>query len=383
MERMRDGMALEEIRKEIDRIDKQLLALFGQRMACAKKVAEIKAEKGLPVLNPQREEEILARVAREGGEFGGAARVIFSTLMEVSRACQHELLQDGGALRSLLEGAQYQLPAGGRVACPGVPDSYSHHAAECFFPGVTPVFYPEFRDVFQAVEQDEAEWGVVPVENSTAGSVVEVYDLLLQSRFYIAGALDLPVGHCLAAPRGTAFEQIETVYSHPQALAQCAAFLRDHGMKTVAYSNTAAAAQMVAQGGRPGAAAICSEQACRRFGLAMLAQNVQDNKNNTTRFVLFSKKLMILPDADKISLSFTLPHVTGSLHEVLARFAAHGLNLTKIESRPRPGKRFEYHFYLDFAGNVADKATAGLLYALSEELPEFFFLGNYHERTCG
>lgn len=376
------GMTLEEIRKEIDRIDRQLLELTGQRMACAKQVAKIKAEQNLPVLNPAREAEILNRVEREAGEFGGAARVIFSTLMEVSRGYQHELLQDGGALRALFASAEHALPSGGRVACPGVADSYSHHAASMFFPDQEPVFYPEFRDVFRAVAGDEVEWGVVPVENSTAGSVVEVYDLMLQYHFYLAGAVELPIGHCLAACPGAKLEEVKTVYSHPQALAQCGEFIRKYGFKPVEFSNTAAAAKMVAGSGDLGAAAICSEQACRRFGLQMLAKGVQNDKTNTTRFVLFSKKLMIPPQADKISLCFTLPHVTGSLHEVLARFASHQLNLTKIESRPLPGKRFEYHFYLDFSGNVADDSTAGLLYALSEELPGFFFLGNYQERIC-
>lgn len=345
-------------------------------------MAQIKAEKNLPVLNPAREAEILDRVEREAGVHGGAARVVFSTLMEVSRAFQHELLEDGGALRELLGRADHALSTGGTVACPGVADSYSHHAASVFFPEKEPVFYPEFRDVFQAVETDQAEWGVVPVENSTAGSVVEVYDLLLQHRFYLAGAVELPIGHCLAALPGVALEQVKRVCSHPQALSQCAGFIRAHEMTPVAYSNTAAAAKRVAEGGEPDTAAICSEQACRRFGLVTLARAIQNNKTNTTRFVLFSKKLMISPQADKISLCFTLPHVTGSLHEVLARFAAHRLNLTKIESRPIPGKRFEYHFYLDFTGNVADHSTAKLLCALSEELPGFFFLGNYQEQIC-
>ena len=376
-------MTLEEIRKDIDRIDRQLLDLFRQRMDCAKQVAKIKAEQNLPVLNPAREAEILDRVEQEAGEFGGAARVIFSTLMEVSRACQHELIQDGGPVRELFSKAAHTLPTGGRVACPGVADSHSHHAASVFFPGQDPVFCPEFRDVFRAVAQDEVEWGVVPVENSTAGSVVEVYDLMLQYHFYLAGAIELPIGHCLAARPGVELEDIKTVYSHPQALAQCSAFIRSRRLKPIEFSNTAAAAKMVSQSMERGIAAVCSEQAARRFGLQILAQNIQNDKTNTTRFVLFSKKLIIPPQADKISLCFTLPHLTGSLHEVLARFAAHQLNLTKIESRPIPGKRFEYHFYLDFTGNVADNSTAGLLYALSEELPGFFFLGNYQEKLCG
>lgn len=375
-------MSLEEVRVEIDRIDKEILSLFEKRMDCARQVAEIKAAAGIPVLNPKREEEILQRVEQEGGALGGYARVLFSTLMEVSRSLQHDLMHNGAQLRQAIAAAENREPSEDcrklHIGCQGVAGAYSHQAAQQFFPGSGQTFYPAWEDVFHAVESGAVDYGILPVENSSAGSVSEVYDLILQYHFYIVGAVELPVSHCLAANTDR-LEDIRKVYSHPQALAQCSEFIKKHNMEAVPYSNTAVAAQLVAEKGDGDIAAICSPDACTRRGLRQVACGIQNSRENSTRFVVLSKKLLIAPGAQKISLCFTLPHKTGSLHMVLSRFSAHGLNLTKIESRPIAGKKFEYNFYLDFTGNVGCKETCDLLCALSEELPSFFFLGNYHE----
>ena len=348
-------------------------------MEYAKEVARIKKAEGLPVLNASREEEILGRVSAQAGEYGDAARILYSTLMDVSRALQHDLLGGGNALREKINAATGgALPAPRALACQGVPGSYSEEAASLLFPHNKPVFYKSFEEVFLAVRDDKADYGILPVENSSAGSVGDVYDLILRHQFYLIGAVDLPIRHCLAAKPGVAMEELREVYSHPQGLAQCADTLRTLGLTAVPYSNTAAAAKLVSREG--GArAAVCSERAAREYGLAVLRQDVQDQNGNCTRFIVISRSLFLPDGADKISLCFSLPHVTGSLYRTLARFALGGLNLTKIESRPIPDRRFEYLFYLDFTGNVREEKVQNLLCALSEEMPGFTFLGNYRE----
>lgn len=369
-------MTLEEVRQKIDEIDSQLLPLFQARMDCAREVAAIKKEAGLPVLNPEREQAILDRVAQRAGEYGGAARVLYSTLMEVSRGLQHSLLDDGGGFRALVEGAKLPPAPSGSIATFGRPGSFSHQAACSLFPGCSPVFFPSFSEIFAAVASGQAQFGVLPVENSSAGSVGEVYDLILKYRFFIVGAETLGVRHCLAAPEGAA--PLERVYSHPQALAQCSQRIAQLGLSPVTCSSTAEAAFTAAR--EKGAAAVCSEEAAAAAGLAVLERNIQNTENNCTRFILISRELYIPQDANKISLCFSLPHTTGSLHGVLSRFAQAGLNLTKIESRPIPGRKFEYDFYLDFTGSVKDSQTIALLSSLYVELPRFSFLGNYTER---
>lgn len=368
-------MTLEEIRRRIDEIDGQLLPLFLARMDCAREVAAVKKEAGLPVLNPGREQEILDRVASRAGEYGGAARVLYATLMEVSRGLQHQILHSGAALRAQIEAAQLPPAETGRVATFGRPGSFSHKAADVLFPGCTPVSFNSFAEIFRAVDEGSASFGVLPVENSSAGSVSEVYDLILRYRFYIVGAETLGVRHCLAARAGA---QPRRVLSHPQALAQCSRRIAELGLTAEPCETTAEAAVKAAS--LPDAAAICSEEAARAAGLEVLERGIQNTENNCTRFITISRALYIPEGADKISLCFSLPHVTGSLHGVLSRFAQAGLNLTKIESRPIPGRRFEYDFYLDFTGSVRDEQTLALLASLSEELPRFSFLGNYTER---
>lgn len=368
-------MTLEEIRKEIDDVDKRLLPLFLRRMECAEKVAAVKKERGLPVYNAERERQILDAVETGAGRYGGEARILFSDLMAMSRAAQHRLLESGAPLRGAVERAPAAAPRVSSAACLGEAGSFSHEAALRLFPDAKPLFFPGFRAIFEAVENGGADAGVLPAENSSAGSVAEVYDLMLQYRFSIFGALSLPVRHCLASMESSV-KNIQIVYSHPQALRQCAGFLARGGWKLLPCSSTAEAAELAKA---PGVGAVCSLRAARECGLNVIAENIQDASGNRTRFLAVGKKLCLPPHADKISVCFALPHRTGSLYGVLARFAAAGLNLTKIESRPIPGRNFEYDFYLDFTGSVRDAKTLDLLCALSGELPRFTFLGNYPE----
>ena len=368
-------MTLEEIRTEIDEIDAQLLPLFLRRMECAKQVAAVKKSSGLPVFNAERERQILNAAAEKAGKYGGEARFLYADLMAMSRAEQYRLLGAGKELREAVRNASAEPPRAGTVACLGRNGSFSHEALLRLYPQAQPLFFPDFPSIFEAVARGAAGLGVLPVENSSAGSVGEVYDLILKYRFSILGALSLPVRHCLASSETDA-EKIRTVYSHPQALRQCSDFLKAHGWKTEPCSSTAGAAVLAEQ---PATGAVCSVRAARECGLHILMEEIQNTTVNRTRFLVIGRTMLLPPDADKISVCFSLPHRTGTLSGVLTRFAAAGLNLTKIESRPIPEKNFEYDFYLDFTGNVHDAHTLDLLCALYDELPRFTFLGNYRE----
>ncbi len=266
-----------------------------------------------------------------------------------------------------------------KIAYQGIKGANSYEAAQRLFPESDLTAYKSFDDVFRAVEDGECAYGVLPVENSTAGSVAAVYDLILRYRFYIVGVLDLPIDYCLAGLKQSTLGDIEKVISHPQALSQCEQYISRMGFESAACSNTAVAARDTAREKRLNLAAVCSYKAAEEYGLKVLDDHLQDNKNNKTRFIVISKKLYINENANKVSLCFSLPHVTGALFHMLQRFDALGLNLTKIESRPIPDKDFEYLFYLDFSGSVKSEGVTSLLCKLSGELPEFSFLGNYYE----
>ena len=377
-------MDLSELRKEIDEIDEQLIPLLIKRMKVAEKVAKYKIENNIPVLNAAREQEILDKVDAECGEYGNTIKTIYSATMDASRALQHKIIGGGEKLRKAIEGAErnkkLRITVGSAsIACQGVDGAYSEIAAKAIFPDSPIIFHRQFENVFEAVNQGRAKFGIIPVENSTAGSVHEAYDLIMKYRFYVVGSYNLEVDHCLCAKTETKFEKIENVYSHPQALSQCSAFIKSFDFTGINYSNTAAAAEFVSKSDKKNIAAICSEAAAKKYGLKILRKSIQNVSNNTTRFIVISKELVIDEDARKISLIFSAPHTTGSLYRVLGRFSMTGLNLTKLESRPVANGKFDYLFYADVLGNVNDEETMDLLCALSDELEEFTFLGNYHE----
>ena len=375
-------MDLLELRNEIDKLDDELIPLLLKRMDISRQVAEYKVQNGIPVLNEQRELEILDDVASKCGEQGEVIKTVFSAIMDASRALQHKIIGGGDELRNLIDNAKCgkNLTANGEpIACQGVQGAYSGEAAKALFPDSPIDFHKQFEDVFEAVNQNKARFGIIPVENSTAGSVHESYDLIMKYKFFIVGAYDLRVDHCLCAKPGVKFEDIENVYSHTQALSQCNIFLKNFDFTGITFSNTAAAAKFVSESEKNNIAAICSESAARKYGLKIIRKGIQNVTNNTTRFIVISKELVIDDDAEKISLIFSAPHRTGSLYRVLGRFSMTGLNLTKLESRPVANGKFDYYFYVDILGSVRDAQTLDLLCALSDELPEFSFLGNYYE----
>lgn len=375
-------MDLLELRNKIDKLDDELIPLLLKRMDISRQVAEYKVQNGIPVLNEQRELEILEDVASKCGEQGEVIKTVFSAIMDASRALQHKIIGGGVELRNLISNAKCEknLTANGEpIACQGVQGAYSGEAAKALFPDSPIDFHKQFEDVFEAVNQNKARFGIIPVENSTAGSVHESYDLIMKYKFFIVGAYDLRVDHCLCAKPGVKFEDIENVYSHTQALSQCNIFLKNFDFTGITFSNTAAAAKFVSESEKNNIAAICSESAAKKYGLKIIRKGIQNVTNNTTRFIVISKELVIDEDAEKISLIFSAPHRTGSLYRVLGRFSMTGLNLTKLESRPVANGRFDYYFYVDILGSVRDEQTLDLLCALSDELPEFSFLGNYYE----
>ena len=375
-------MDLLELRNEIDKIDSELIPLLLKRMSISEKVAQYKVERGIPVLNEEREQEILNNVAAKCGEQGETIKTVFSATMDASRALQHKIIGGGKELRELVEKSQIdgKLTANGApVACQGVDGAYSGITANTLFPDSPVKYYKQFEDVFEAVNKGEAIYGVIPVENSTAGSVHESYDLIMKYRFYVVGAYDLKIEHCLCAKEGTAYENITNVYSNPQALSQCGNFLKNFDFTGINFSNTAAAAEYVANSSKRDIGVICSEFAAKKYGLKILKRNVQNNNNNRTRFIVISRKLVISSDANKISLIFSIADKTGSLYRVLGRFSMAGLNLTKLESRPIENENFNYHFYVDVSGSVKQQSALDLMCALYDELPEFEFLGNFNE----
>lgn len=371
---------LSEIRLEINEIDKELIELFKRRMDCARDVAIYKKATNTPILNQDRENEILDRVAVEGGEYGNAARLLYSNIMELSRALQHNIVGSGKELRATILDADRSIPRQNvRIACQGIAGANNHDASLKIFPGCNPIFCKKFEDVFMAIENDEADFGVLPVENSSGGSVSDVYDLILKHRFYIVDSLDMEITYYLASIKQANPEDIEEVWSHPQALAQCSNKIAEKGFRAIQSANTAIAARDVANSKRIDIAAVCNGSAAREYDLKILEENFENRPDNTTRFIVISKKLYIPDDADKVSLCFSLPHISGSLYSVLCRFNSLGLNLTKIESRPMEDSKFEYLFYLDFAGNLRNDNAIQLICQLSQELPGFSFLGNYKE----
>ena len=375
-------MELSEIREQINTVDEQLLALFLQRMELSEAVAAYKNEHHLPILNKQREREILAKVTERAGDKERYAYHLFSTLMELSRSRQAELISAptrvAAQVKASLAAGSEVFPQTGLVACQGVEGANSQVACDRIVPRGNIVYVKSFEAVFSAVESGLCRFGVVPIENSSTGAIRQVYELLGRYECYIVGENTVKVEHCLMAPHGATLDTITHVYSHEQGLFQCEPFLARHpGWVGVAHGDTAGSAQYVAQTGDITKAAICSSRAAELYGLEILARGVNYNSNNTTRFVVVSPVMELREGADKISAVLSLPDEVGSLHEVLTIFAVHGLNLVKLESRPLPGRSWEYLFFLEFDGSLADPAMDGALQELSQASAEMRVLGNF------
>ncbi len=379
---------LGDARKKIDKIDEELVKLFVERLAVSRDVALAKRENGGAVSDPAREREILSKVSEAVGlDNENSARLFFSTLFSISKARQRSLIKGESPLVKDIRGAiaapNRSFPNRAFVACCGTEGSYAQQAAVRLVKVPTIVYFNSFEKVFEAVEKGLCAYGVLPVENSAAGSVTAVYDLMQSHRFHIARSVRLRVDHVLLANPGTKIEDIKEVASHPHALAQCSAFMKAHPhIHAVPSANTAVAAKELAASGRRDMAVIASRTCAELYGLEVVAEKLQDAAYNYTRFICISKNLEIYPDANRISLMLSLPHRPGSLAEIISKFAAIDVNLTKLESRPLPGVDFEFRFIFDFEASPEDQSVLCLLSELSQdpEIEHFVFLGAYGER---
>ena len=376
---------LKELRNEADILDEKIVDLFKERMDLVTRMAKYRAENRLPFARDQREREILKRVSdRAGEEYEGYARLVYNTIFDVDHSAQANVLAQRSNLverisRSVDETPKL-FPKRATVACQGVAGAYSHAAAERLFQLPEIQFYNTFDDVFAAVENGDVEYGVLPIENSSYGSVVSIYNLMQHYNFYIVKSLRLRINHQLLAKPGTKLSDIKEIYSHEQAIGQCDPFLSSlKGVKVTKVGNTALAAQMVAESDRDDVAAISSRECADLYGLDILKNHIQVTDNNYTRFICISKKLEIYPGANRISLILTLPHVPCSLYHMVAKFAAIDVNLTKLESRPIPGSDFEFLFYFDLDASVYQEDLLYLLSELEASPETFVFLGCYLE----
>ena len=378
-------MEINELRQQIDAIDKELVDLFTRRMAVSGQIAEYKRANGMPVLVPARERAILQEVAAQAGpEMGNYTRVLYSMIFELSRSYQGKLNNNTTALHdkiaSAIENTPKLFPRGPMVACQGVEGAYAQIACEKMIKDPFIMYFKNFEGVFSAIEKGLCQYGILPIENSTAGSVKKVYDLMVTHNFSIVRTFRLKVDHNLLAKHGTKLEDIHEIYSHEQAISQCAAFLEKlPNARVIAVENTAVAAQMVANSDRMDVACLSSRSCAELYNLATLAGSIQDKGNNHTRFICISKNLEIYPGADKTSIMMILPHRPGSLYKVMARLYTLGINVTKLESRPIPDRDFEFMFYFDLETSIYSEEFVQLMCELDDLCEEFKYLGSYSE----
>lgn len=378
-------MDLNALRNRINEIDDQMIALFVERMKIAADVAGAKAEKNLPVLDQRREQAVLERVLDKAGEeFELYANKLYQTMFDISKSYQSGILTKDTALSLQIKEAisqpKMEFPRKAIVACQGVEGSYAAKACSRLFMLPSTMYFHNFESVFNAVESGLCQYGVLPIENSSAGSVTEVYDLMVKHKFYIVKSLKLHIAHSLMAKQGVKLEDVKEVISHQQALSQCSEFLDAlPNVKVTVFENTAAAAKYVAESDRTDIAALCSPDCAKLYGLQVLKEDVQNNGNNYTRFICIAKNMEIYAGSNKISLLLALDHRPGSLHEMIGKLSCRGLNLCKLESRPIPGKDFEFRFYFDMDASVFSSEVLLVLKEMEQAAEKFSFLGCYSE----
>ena len=379
-------MELNDIRERIDAIDDELVRLFVRRMDCSREVARVKQQTSKPIRDHARERAIVNRLtAAAGKDYAPYVRTLYGSIFDLSRSCQSSVWQHQSPLTEKIERAVAGttgkgLPEHALVACQGTEGAYAQQACERLFPYPDILYFENFEGVFNAVEKGMCRYGILPIENSTAGSVTQVYDLMERHHFYIVGAQRLRIDHRLMRKNADSAAPITEVVSHEQALRQCSRFLADHPeIKATVMENTAVAAEFVANCERDDIAAIASRSCAELYGLDVVRDDISDNVNNYTRFICISRQLEIYPQARKTSLMLNLAHEPGALSAVLSRLAIAGVNLLKLESRPRPGREFEFRFFFDMSASVADPDMVRLLGELEAHCDHFTFLGCYDE----
>ena len=374
-------MDLLELRNELDGIDKQIVELYEKRMNVCGQVAEYKIETGTRVFDKEREKQKLEAVrALTHNDFNAyGVTELFEQIMAMSRKLQYRLLAEHDCVGKLsFSKVDHFDTSKCRVVFQGAEGAYSQAAMIQYFgEGVNCFHVDTFRDAMLAIDEGSADFAVLPIENSSAGIVSEIYDLLVEFENYIVGEQIIPINHCLLGCAGTKISDIKTVYSHAQSLMQSAHYLQEKGWQQISMKNNAFAAQKVAEDKNPTEAAIASEYAAKVYGLEILEKGVNDLKENSTRFIIITNQKVFSKDASKISLCFEVNHESGALYHALSHLIYNGLNMTKIESRPLEGRNWEYRFFVDFEGNMEDSAVKNALRGLREETRNMKILGNY------
>lgn len=373
---------LSEIRVRIDEIDRQLVKLFQERMECASEVAEYKREKKMAVYDKVREDQKLETLSAmaEDSFMKRSLKEIFRQIMSISRKYQYQLLKqrDRYIENYFQQVEELEIYPDTRVVYQGVEGAYQQMAVEEFFGEDIDSYHVDtFNDVALALNRGDADYGILPIENSSAGNVQGNYDILLKNDICVVAEVILEIKHGLIGLPGAKKEKLEVVYSHPQGLMQCRDYLEKIGVKGISVSNTALAAKKVKEEGNPAHGAIASEKAARLYGLDILEHHVNDVRTNATRFLILSKKRQYMKDADKVSICFSLPHESGSLYNVLSHLIFNDLSMTNIESVPLRDADWEYRFFIDVTGNLKDPAMRNALKGIREEAVDFKILGNY------
>ena len=373
---------LKELRGELDQIDQQLVKLFEERMDVCRQVAEFKIQSATKVLDRKREQEKLEAVkALAQNEYNKqSVQELFQQIMAMSRKLQYRLLEEHGAKGRFPFVMVDEIDKEDvRVVYQGVEGAYSHQAMQEYFGEDVSCFHVEsWRDAMVAIEEGLADYAVLPIENSTAGIVSDMYDLLEEFDNYIVGEKIITINHALLGLPDAELSDIHTVYSHPQGLMQCARFLGENrSWNQISQLNTAVAAQKVLMDQDKSQAAIASVAAAKVHGLKVLKEHVNDSDTNSTRVIVVTNQKKYAKDANKISICFEVKHESGSLYNVLSHFIHNGLNLSRIESRPIPNRNWEYHFFVDFEGNLNDSAVKSALRGVKEEALNLKILGNY------
>ena len=368
-------MDLTDLRNNIDSIDEEILQLFIKRMNVCKEVALFKKENNLPVLQGNREDEVIARIKElSPQELSDGSAVLFSNIMDISKSLQQKQIKT----EFFLNPSDFSPINAEKIGCQGVSGSYQEQACRNLFGDKKITYFHCFEDVFKAVDEGEVQYGILPIQNSTSGSVSETYDLMRKYDLFITSRVQVKITHCLAVKKGVAFEEVKKVYSKEEALSQCSDFLYKNRLEKVSYINTASAAKLVNESEEP-IAAICSEACALQYGLDILRKDIADASPNYTRFICISKEFQTPKNPKTVSISLSLPNVKGALYKLLTKFSVNDLDLEHIESKPIANGSFDVIFYLDFSGNINDKNVSSLLNEIRSEVSYFKFLGNYEE----
>lgn len=374
--------SLQYLRKQLDEVDKEIVRLYEKRMSLCGQVGEHKVETGKKVFDRQREQEKLQAVEKEvTSEFNKKGiRELYRQLMSMSRKLQYRQLTEAGASGRLPFIEIDSLKAEeARIVFQGTEGAYGQAAMKKYFGENRNSYYVRtFRDAMEAIEEGAADYAVLPIENSSAGAVNEVYDLLVEFENYIVGETIIPIKHTLAGVPGTELSNIRRVYSKAEALMQVSHFLEEHAeWQQVSVANTAIAAKRILEEGDKSQAAVCSAYAAEVYGLEVLTEGIHDEEGNSTRFIVVTNQKVFLKGATKVSICFELPHESGSLYQLLSHFIYNDLNMTRIESRPIEGRSWEYRFFIDFEGNLEEPAVKNAIRGLREESRSLKILGNY------